>query len=797
MKPNTYFIPININKLAHFFARGVIVPSSYLSNAQKDIQNLFDEYILLSTEKFTTDTNCCIEVALSKGENPQPITDNFLLLNVPLAISRVVAVFFKSSEELTNAKYNITRGDAFLPDFLLEVASDKSIDTSELKEYEASENTRNWHNELKMYDQLMGGFSLMKISAEEGKHPEHYLKTLGNINNWFDNESKENLDTNIFSMLFSESSNPLRNKFKKLIYSRVTISEVESFAEEERVPINKAIAGGIDLHSIAKDSLTYILAILAVYNEDNGGSLNTSDFFYDFSSKKLNADRSEAISLAFGLNKGYSALPKIFSLEKINLNIKFKLDDKSDLYIIESIYQNVFNNNTDFNPCKLIDTYWNLPIEYGDTNIKEVNESSYSNTKISDIEDSFDKELFDPLKNITNIISKKFFAIENLISNIYSKFASLTSDFDKKLQQEKVQSERQVHELNKSISNLTAGFDSKLEQESAKHSQEKLQSERQISGLTELVTSLKVDFDSKLEQESAKHSQEKLQSESKISELNELVTSLKVDFNSKLEQESAKHSQEKIQAESKISELNERIASLEADFDSKLKQESDKHIQERIQSEHKVNELIKHIAKLTEGFDSKLEQESAKHSQEKLQSERRISELNERIASLAADFDSKLKQESDKHIQERTQSEHKVNELIEHIAKLTEGFDSKLEQESAKQSQEKLQSESQISELNERVVLEVDKYQNTTDDQSKQKSNFENNMPLLDTPSDLFEEELSIASKASREKELKSKKRGELNHLAEDIGLEFNQYNNKTLLIKAILSKELIKDNVN
>ena len=697
MKPNTYFIPININKLAHFFGRGIIVPSSYLNNAQQDIQNLFDTYILLSTEKFTTDTNCCIEVALSEDENPQSITDNFLLLNVPLAISRVVAVFFKNSEELANTKYNITRGDAFLPDFLLKVVSDKSIDTSELKEYKASENTENWHDKLKMYDQLMGGFSLMKISTEEGNYPEHYLKTLSNISNWFDNESKENLDKNIFSMFFSESSKPLHNKFKKLIYSRVTISEVESFAKEENVLINKAIGGGIDLNLINKESLTYILAILAIYNEDNGGSLSTSDFFYDFSSKKLNINRNEAISLAFGLNKGYSALPKDFLLEKISFNIKFKLDSKDDLYIVESIYQNVFNENIDYNPSKFIDTYGDYSIRDSVMDFKKTDKDSYDNSiELVSIEDNskLAEKLLNSIKSPFSIIIDEFSSTKKIIYDHYNN-------------------------LIKNMASLAADFNEKLEQESVKHSQKKTQLENQ---------------------------------------------------------------------------MNERITSLEADFDSKLKQESDKHNQEKANSERQILELNEHVASLAADFDEKLEQESTKHSQEKAQSE---NQMNERITSLEANFDIKFKQESDKHNQEKANSERQILELNEHVASLTADFDSKLEQQSAKHSQEKADSESQINELTERVVLEVDKYQNITDDQSQQKSNLEKNTPLSDTPSDLFEEELSIANKASREKELKSKKRSELNHLAEDIGLEFNQYNNKKLLIEAILSKELIKNNVN
>ena len=54
--------------LAHYLGSGIIAPSIYIENKNSDIQDRFSNYLLISTEKFTIETNCSIKIVLNNDD---------------------------------------------------------------------------------------------------------------------------------------------------------------------------------------------------------------------------------------------------------------------------------------------------------------------------------------------------------------------------------------------------------------------------------------------------------------------------------------------------------------------------------------------------------------------------------------------------------------------------------------------------------------------------------------------------------------------------------------------------------
>lgn len=49
---SSFYIPINTGSLAHYFGKGIILPTKYFKNKLDDIQNKYSESLLLSTSKW-------------------------------------------------------------------------------------------------------------------------------------------------------------------------------------------------------------------------------------------------------------------------------------------------------------------------------------------------------------------------------------------------------------------------------------------------------------------------------------------------------------------------------------------------------------------------------------------------------------------------------------------------------------------------------------------------------------------------------------------------------------------------
>jgi hypothetical protein len=332
--------------LAHYLGSGIIAPSIYIENKNPDIQDRFKNYLLLSSFKFTRDTNCAIEIVFNANEEaPKKISEHFYLFDMPLPISRIKNIYFSNDEQKVSTKFNITSGSAFIPENLLKVTKEECIETRELENIDYKSSELNWGEYLKKYDQILGGFSTMKISRENFQnYPTHYYSTLGNINSLFSKTlAQQNITIeNRFQFAFTDEGK-FKN-FHNTIYSDIDFNELQRYAENENVRLETK-NGLIQIDKISDNTQTYLVSILESYG--TGKRKKNDEFISDLLARKFVEKKKEGLSLIYGLNKGYKSFRNKYKTANFEVDIKFHLDSKLDYYIIESIYQNVFNSVND------------------------------------------------------------------------------------------------------------------------------------------------------------------------------------------------------------------------------------------------------------------------------------------------------------------------------------------------------------------------------------------------------------------------------------------------------------------
>lgn len=397
---NSFYIPIHSMNLAHYLGSGIIVPSIYIENKNADIQDRFKNYLLLSSSKFTKETNCAIEIILNNDEEaPKKISEHFYLFDMPLPISRIKNIYFINEEQKVNTNFNITSGSAFIPDGLLKVSQEESIETKELENIEVQSSEKNWSEYLKKYDQILGGFSTMKISKDNFQnYPTHYFSALGNVNTLFsDILAQQNIVIeNSFQFAFTDEGR-FKN-FHNTIYSEIDYKEVQRYAENDKVKLDVK-NGLVQIDKIAENTQTYLVAILESYGK--GKRKQVDSFISDLIAGKFVEKKKEGLSLIFGLNKGYKAFRNKYKTSNFEVDIKFHLDSKLDYYIIESIYQNVFNSLSNISSFKYIDSL------FSETKKDEIKTSNYITYQMIDETIVWKQRVLSPIEKLLSKIAQR------------------------------------------------------------------------------------------------------------------------------------------------------------------------------------------------------------------------------------------------------------------------------------------------------------------------------------------------------------------------------------------------------
>lgn len=357
MNNNIYYLPIKSANLAHYYAKGCVCPTNYFNNRNEDIQNIFSNSLLLSTSKFTQDTNCSLEIVLNeKEERAKKITNNFFLFECPLPISRVKRIIFKEEKQKVNTEFNVNSGAAFLPKQLIEVDSNsKEINSSELNMTQHKESDKNWSSQIDFYNRILGGFAVMSIAGNKFQnYPLNYFNTLANINSLIKDEiTNQNVAVNNnydWTLINNEKFKGLH----KAIYSTINYNVVEKFAENDKISLPKE-NGIYVLDKIDQSKATYLIAVLSSYGQ--GARMKIDTFIFDLISDQFPKKKKEGLALIFGINKGYESFRNKYKTNSYQIDVKFKLDSQLDFYTIESIYQFVFNKKKDNFTFKYLDDW--------------------------------------------------------------------------------------------------------------------------------------------------------------------------------------------------------------------------------------------------------------------------------------------------------------------------------------------------------------------------------------------------------------------------------------------------------
>lgn len=341
-----YFLPINSTSLAHYFGCACIKPGKYFNNKQEDIQDKFNEFLLITTHFGTQQTDCCLELVITKQETEDliDIKNGWFLFEKPLPITRVKKIYFTDKKRKEQTITNINMSTAFVPNDLIEVV--KSFHTTQIDKIKQpiDIHINSYVNKLKSFDSFLGGLALMRLAGEEYmNYSENYFATLSFFNENIQKDlefSKITIDTR-YQGVFTGN-----NGFDKIIpYLSKTIDEndVNSIAQEEKQTIQKdKITRIIDLSSL--DKWTYTIAVLNTYGAGTESKKKKVDelILSNFKSD-IKAGKSEGIALCYGINRGYSVFSNKYNLGRTEKIVKFQLNSQLDYYSIESLYQYTFN----------------------------------------------------------------------------------------------------------------------------------------------------------------------------------------------------------------------------------------------------------------------------------------------------------------------------------------------------------------------------------------------------------------------------------------------------------------------
>lgn len=336
-----YYIPLDSKNLSAHFTNGYISPKRYQKNekgdsiAHNDVQSIYDKHLLVTTFLYADASNCSLEIIFTEAEKNELIkignNGSRFLFEKCLPLSRVKQVIFRDNEKLKRTVANINIGGAFLRSSMLKEQDEPSIAVSEILLKCKSDgaflvNTIPNEDMLDKYSRMLSAFSLMRvITPTDNEYPLEYIDFFSQISSQvFSNGSLTNVNIHDGVML------------KNLL--RLTQNAVEG----ENIPTNTA--GVYDLEKIQDDKI-FLKAFLLKYGNGPNAKHKIDDFIdHVVNQKKGLKELAAKLAFYLGYRENYSALQNKYNIGNREVSVKFKLDSKFDYYLLESLYQLVFNS---------------------------------------------------------------------------------------------------------------------------------------------------------------------------------------------------------------------------------------------------------------------------------------------------------------------------------------------------------------------------------------------------------------------------------------------------------------------
>jgi hypothetical protein len=346
------YLPINAVSLSHYYGAGIILPSKCFPNKIPDVQNKFEDFLLMSQKQGIDDSNCCLNIVLSDEEYKmlQPIESSgeIFLYPFPLPISRIRNIYFNDADLKDRIVSSINIQSTAIQENIPSIIST-------FTRCRMPALTTDYRNDIlplgkiEKYDRILGALALMKASSdtEEGlNYPENYFPTLSFFNSLI---SQDLIKADKKTTSFYHDAFIGKSEFKPLLpylLKKITLDDVNEVAKRNNQIIKKnKFSSLIDFSNL--EGIVYIIAILYTYGlDDEAKSLKIGNLVVTDFKEGLHTTKSEVIAFCFGYNRGYSSLSRKYKVDNKEKIIKYELKSSLDYYTIESIYQFAFYDKT-------------------------------------------------------------------------------------------------------------------------------------------------------------------------------------------------------------------------------------------------------------------------------------------------------------------------------------------------------------------------------------------------------------------------------------------------------------------
>jgi hypothetical protein len=404
-QPQSNFIQFNVSNIYDCFSSGLIVPTVYVDErTTDDIQTRFSDSLLISNGYNDTfdKTQCLLEVVLKPTELMPFSGLDIFLYDKPIPITRIKRIIVFDQEVKKKIIYTaLTQDVGNIPDNLFsyfDFAKYSEIDLNRLTTKKL--NGGLFKNEIAIFDKLLGLFAFIKnqqlyytpTTKVFSNYSEHFLDIFSIINS--DIEAKylnfiKSEFVKSFKKLFDYNSSDVSSPSSFIVnylYNGGLIDNefITNFFDlfSNTLPVKKEIITDLKnklINPIGKKTALkplfeisksfYQVAYLYIYGKRGS---NDKEILKNTIREELFFSQSEITLALIGMYYGYKHLrpsetlifndydfEKLFGTE---FNVKFNLSTKLDYFIIESLFEFVFNKKCGDNKVLAFDPIIREPL---------------------------------------------------------------------------------------------------------------------------------------------------------------------------------------------------------------------------------------------------------------------------------------------------------------------------------------------------------------------------------------------------------------------------------------------------
>lgn len=343
---NKYYYPISSTSLALIFSQACILPVRLYSKEERipDIQNRYEDFILLTDKFGCSQCDCCLQIILTdeEAESLIDVKGGFFFYEEAIPISRIQKIFFAKQAQAKTTTSNINMSTAFIPQHIIDDKDNVFVDTNidnvvKPKDLGNNINIDSIRSSYDTYNRVLGALALMRTAHAEGcNFSPLYIDTLSKFNSNIERQKREFAPIKCKFYSFLDKPLPL---LKENI--DFTILEQEAKKHHQTIIKNK-ITGIIDPSNL--NDLVYLCYVLYYYGVADESRRKRIDELILNNFVGLKQGKEEYCAFYYGYNRGYAVFNNQYKIENKVEKVKYQLNSILDYYTIESIFEYCFNH---------------------------------------------------------------------------------------------------------------------------------------------------------------------------------------------------------------------------------------------------------------------------------------------------------------------------------------------------------------------------------------------------------------------------------------------------------------------